>query len=206
MNFDSPATLSSLYRLTCGRHFHRMAEMPGYGAQVLPSTDIPCPTCGYDLRGTIDAERCPECGNKLFPFELTERRNLQADALADDCRHMALRDALLTLGFLAATYVVFFDWRVAIGAIIAAPILINLLLSADSLLDASDSGLFDRFEYAVGRRTAFTEAKHMLKFPGLQRSTRQRLVRWYTISRTLLIVQGLSLVAYVGLLLWSMLR
>lgn len=34
-------------------------------ANLATSDSLPCPACGYDLRGTPASERCPECGNLL---------------------------------------------------------------------------------------------------------------------------------------------
>ena len=51
---------------------------------MLPSNaDLPCPVCGYNLRGLADGGRCPECGTAIdrrgpwtlarWPFRLRRR-------------------------------------------------------------------------------------------------------------------------------------
>jgi hypothetical protein len=32
---------------------------------------FPCPQCGYDLRGSFEAGRCPECGTAIDPTGLS---------------------------------------------------------------------------------------------------------------------------------------
>ncbi|MCG3129130.1 MAG: hypothetical protein CHACPFDD_04040 [Phycisphaerae bacterium] len=53
-----------------------MPRMDDALAQFLAARDVPCPGCGYNLRG-LTAPRCPECAQ-----ELTLRVNLQEPRLA----------------------------------------------------------------------------------------------------------------------------
>lgn len=180
--------------------------MHGQHASILSGTDVPCPACGYDLRGTVEAERCPECGATLYPLELTERRNVQADALADDCRFMAFRDALLVLVFVGAMGACFFNWRIAAVALPVGLFLWDFILAPHAWLDPAEGGIFDRFEYMLGRRVAFDDTKKMLKFPGLNQTTRKRLTRWRAVGRAMLVTQVAALIAFVCLLIWSIVR
>jgi len=48
------------------------------------TTDIPCPSCGYNLRGLSLSHGCPECGlkvvsNEMTPDERIETRRLDAE-------------------------------------------------------------------------------------------------------------------------------
>ena len=42
---------------------------------------LSCPTCGYDLRGSIESEQCPECGTAITP---ARRERLRAAALTTE--------------------------------------------------------------------------------------------------------------------------
>jgi hypothetical protein len=33
---------------------------------------LACENCSYDLRGSIDSARCPECGTPLHPAKLSD--------------------------------------------------------------------------------------------------------------------------------------
>lgn len=41
------------------------------------TTDVPCPSCGYNLRGLSLGRGCPECGFKVVSFELTPDEQLE---------------------------------------------------------------------------------------------------------------------------------
>lgn len=41
-----------------------MADEADYVLQFVRDTDVPCPTCGYNLRD-LQVPRCPECGDAL---------------------------------------------------------------------------------------------------------------------------------------------
>ena len=63
---------------------------------------IPCPACGYDLRGQSDPH-CPECGVSFPDFDLMRAASAQAARVATRIRQLRARAAvLLGLAFLIA--------------------------------------------------------------------------------------------------------
>lgn len=181
--------------------------MHGQHASILSGKDVPCPACGYDLRGTIDAERCPECGATIYAIELSERRRRQAESLADDCRYMALRDAVLLFVIVCAGIACYFHWIASLVALAVTFWIWDFLWNIHSILDPADgSSYFEYFEYMFGRRTAFDDTKKMLLFSSLHKETRRRLTFWYRVDRILLVLQKTCLAIYFGLLIWSVKR
>src|SRR5690242_12184693 len=72
------------------------------------TTDVPCPSCGYNLRGLSLGNGCPECGlkvvsNELTPDERIETKRIEAE-VEENLRQMeeekAQRDQIAA--FLAA--------------------------------------------------------------------------------------------------------
>jgi len=56
------------------------------------TTDVPCPSCGYNLRGLSLGHGCPECGLKVVsneptPDERIETRRIEAE-VEDNLRQM----------------------------------------------------------------------------------------------------------------------
>jgi hypothetical protein len=56
------------------------------------TTDVPCPSCGYNLRGLSLGHGCPECGLKVvstdvLPEVQLERKRLEAE-IAENLRKM----------------------------------------------------------------------------------------------------------------------
>ena len=45
------------------------------------TTDVPCPSCGYNLRGLSLRHGCPECGLKVVSAELTPDEVSRADRI-----------------------------------------------------------------------------------------------------------------------------
>jgi hypothetical protein len=72
------------------------------------TADVPCPSCGYNLRGLSLGHGCPECGvkivsNELTPGERAETKRIEAE-VEENLRSMeeekARRDQIAA--FLAA--------------------------------------------------------------------------------------------------------
>lgn len=53
-----------------------MAESSPSAVAVI---SIPCPHCGYDLRGCKEAHRCPECGTDDRERDVTERASIMLE-------------------------------------------------------------------------------------------------------------------------------
>lgn len=53
----------------------KLGELKANIALAQEAPPVPCPHCGYDLRGTVNARRteCPECGRAL-PHDLLSHR------------------------------------------------------------------------------------------------------------------------------------
>jgi len=48
------------------------------------TTDVPCPSCGYNLRGLSLGNGCPECGLKVVSNELTADERIDTKRIEDE--------------------------------------------------------------------------------------------------------------------------
>jgi hypothetical protein len=51
---------------------------------------VPCPKCGYDLRGHADHTRCPECGSEVHVSAAINESNRWIDLRQVDCWSIAV--------------------------------------------------------------------------------------------------------------------
>ena len=80
-----------------------------------PSREQICAECGYDLRGSIESARCPECGTPFDPARLT--RGVQDPALeSGGVGPAGLLASLLTAGAPPATMTAVHPGRIRVQA------------------------------------------------------------------------------------------
>lgn len=81
---------------------------PDRAARYLATRDIPCPHCGYIMRG-LESARCPECGREVDAASMISQATKMHDESAGSYR--ALRAVVVTIAAviaaMAAGYLLF---------------------------------------------------------------------------------------------------
>jgi hypothetical protein len=77
--------------------------------RTLAQQDVPCPACGYNLRGLL-RPRCPECGAEINPRLLTRSRR------EPSARLYRVLEAVVLIGAILSIFLLSFRAARAIGA------------------------------------------------------------------------------------------
>lgn len=141
---------------------------------------VPCPQCGYDLRGHPDQTRCPECGSDVLASASMARINQWADIALLDLWSICLLLAIGSITLAASLIAITHGQYVAVLLVMTSSVYlcIGLLWYGFKLVSF------------IGR--AKTPPFQMLKI-----ERRRKIRRWLTADFLLLVA-----VLLLGVLLW----